>query len=309
VTASVEYPAGTFTQLLFSGSSSANITNGNYVLSDFASVNIPDRVEFFVRIYYTNAAGIIWTNGDLSVGEAMTYGVSGVIDQTMSGTVVTTAGGANVMRPLAILGYTRKPTAGLVGDSIVQLGADTLASGIPDLGELARSIGSSLGYLNLAVSGEQLMSGSINKRLDFLACCTHIFNNYGINDFFAGKTAAQIITAQANLRGQAKIAGKPFYVATVTPRCTSTDSFATTGNQTKFSGDAERVSYNNCVRAGLSGVTGFFEMADLAESARDSGVWPVNGAANWSTADGVHPSQRLVQVFKDSGVVRPRLLR
>ena len=76
------------------------------------------------------------------------------------------------------------------------------------------------------------------------------------------------------------------FSCTVNPASTSTDSFATTANQTTVASNAQRVALNNLLRtSGMS--SGVFDLADVVESARDSGLWKAPGY----TADGLHESQ------------------
>ena len=71
ITASVEYPAGTFTQVKFDGLATGSIPNANVLFSDYMTVSIPSGAQFWVRLFTNNPAGIIfnpWQNTFL--GEA-----------------------------------------------------------------------------------------------------------------------------------------------------------------------------------------------------------------------------------------------
>jgi lysophospholipase L1-like esterase len=79
--------------------------------------------------------------------------------------------------------------------------------------------------------------------------------------------------------------GLPVFQNTITPSTTSTDSWATTGNQTPESSNAVRVQVNDWIRTVPSPLSGYFEIADLAETARNSGIWKAG-----YTSDGLHPN-------------------
>ena len=83
--------------------------------------------------------------------------------------------------------------------------------------------------------------------------------------------------------------GMQVWQATITPRSTSTDSFATTVNQTPLNA-AVLTEVNDYIRTLPSPLAGVIEASDAASSARNSGLWKVTGAAQYATSDGLHPS-------------------
>lgn len=87
---------------------------------------------------------------------------------------------------------------------------------------------------------------------------------------------------------------KPVFLRTCEPYATSTDSYATTANQTKFldaTREGIRTAWNDKVRSGtLVGMTDFFDTADQVESARNSGLWRA-GTVPLVGADGLHAVQ------------------
>jgi lysophospholipase L1-like esterase len=134
------------------------------------------------------------------------------------------------------------------------------------------------------------------RRLGMVNRCTSAIIQLGINDM-----SFSLTTLQTNLLTLAKFMRrqgipKVFFI-TISPFTTSTDGWATTANQTPTGSNGNRVTHNNWVRAGCpvnattlapvavgtggalfagqSGhpVTGYFEVADTVESARDSGKW------------------------------------
>lgn len=306
ITAAIEYPVGTFTQITFSGSAGGVIPDGSYLLSDPVNVTIPKDAAVFVRTYYTNSVGIVFNQYrcNTTLGEAATYAASGVVDQTMGGTVTNTAG-TPCYGPVAILAMTALPSFFLIGDSRIYGVNDTLTSGSDGLGELARSFGDNYPYINAGVAGstatQMASQGAAGKRALLGQYCTHVLHQFGINDI-ATHTAAVLEADVQTIHGL--FSGKKFYPCTVAPRSTSTDSWATLGNQTADAQTPQRILYNNWVRANTGAFAGYIELADQVESARDSGLWKAPGY----TADGLHETQAGYVAIQNSGAINPAAL-
>lgn len=156
--------------------------------------------------------------------------------------------------------------------------------------------------------------GSATARRDevypMLADYRNVVEGYGTNDRASNRTAAQIKADRLTIWSQivALYPAIRIIAATLAPRTTSTDAWATTANQTPIAGESDRLSVNAWLRAGapidptaktvvavgtvgalLAGqaghpLYGYFELADVIESARDSGLWAVG-----TTTDGIHP--------------------
>lgn len=173
----------------------------------------------------------------------------------------------------------------------------------------------SMPHINIGHGGERLylFKDYVNRfrRTTYIDACTHAICEGGVNDAnSSGQTLANI---QANMITVWKLCndrGLRAFQTTITPNTTSTDAWATTTNQTipNSGNETKRVSLNTwlrdgapilagvavatgsnaggTVRAGATGhpLKGVFEIADLAESARNSGLWKAN-----YTADGLHP--------------------
>lgn len=104
----------------------------------------------------------------------------------------------------------------------------------------------------------------------------------GTNDILASARTAAQVKADLLLLA-AKIAPKvqKVLLCTLLPRTTSTDGWKTTGNQTTVttnSFNSVRIDVNAWIRARTSGYD-YIEVADLVESARDSGIWKAPGVA------------------------------
>jgi hypothetical protein len=308
LTASIEYPEGTCTALKFSGTGSVTMSNGGTSVSDALDILIPDGAEFWVRSFYDAAtnARIIWSS-NRHPEEQAAYGVSGVSDMTAGGNI--TDGGADaIYRPVAIIGTTQRPSVLLLGDSRVEGIGDTVeTTGNGDVGNLERSISPRWGTINAGKSGNQATQfvSSHTKRVDLAQYCSHVVAQFGIVDLVAGRSPAQVKTDLETIIGYFTV---PVWIATVEPITTSSDSWATTGNQTLDGGNTDRITLNTAIRGGsVSGAAGYFEIADALESARDSGKWKVTGAANGYTADGTHSNQAGYKLIRTLGVVDPNV--
>jgi hypothetical protein len=139
-----------------------------------------------------------------------------------------------------------------------------------------------------------------------LAYFTDIISDLGFNDYDSGGRSAAQVAADRQTLIAGKFAGKRIGWVTASPHTTSTDSFATPGNQSIPSAPIEaiRVADNNSLRSGLiNGIDYVIDVANIMETFRDSGIWNSPG---W-TSDGKHELQkanlaivaaRAVPVFK-----------
>jgi hypothetical protein len=138
-----------------------------------------------------------------------------------------------------------------------------------------RCFGPSFGYINAGIfaltTGQYITSHTLKNAL--AGYCSHIVFELGENDIT--NVAGSITTFLANQQTIfGYFPGKPIFLQTVTPATTSTDAWFTAGNQTSLTKQTNVASYNDMIRAGsITGVTGYFEFADIAEGTRNSGVW------------------------------------
>ena len=305
-TASIEYPIGTFTQVTFGGSATGTIPAGGTLVSDPVAVNIPSGAEFYVRIFFENASGIVYNGrGDSSYGDFMTIGVSSVQDQTMGGTVSNNAS-SDMYMPAAIIGTTTLPSVFIVGDSRIYGNADPSNDTSGDVGEVARAIGPNFGYVNAGASGlrtDYLVnflnadSPSDANMFKLASYASDIINETGVVDVILGSTTAQIENNMETLWSLFP-SGIPVYQTTMPPFTTSTDGWTTLVNQTPNSDDAARIATNDFIRTTPSPLAGYFEVANVVESSQDSGIWKVPGY----TTDGVHETTAANIIIENSGV-------
>jgi hypothetical protein len=298
IEASIEYPAGTFKRVYFHGGSTVGtIRAGTTLLSDEVKVNIPNGAQFWVRNLQNNPDGVSRPAG-IPMG-SLNNSTTSTTNLVMSGSVTGNAGYG--VTPLAILGYSTKPVIAIVGDSIFNGEAGTIADRLYT--GIERLVGPSYAFINLATSGDRAnyVAATSNgtpskfaKRGAMLQYCTHVIGNHGVNDFTASRTAAQVATDLATFYGFSYFTGKPIFHATITPKTatTSESDYTTDEGQNTHSTNAERVAFNVALRNGdmSAWCSNILDMEKFTQSPTKTGVWmPYDGTA--LTTDGTHPNR------------------
>jgi lysophospholipase L1-like esterase len=296
----IEYPANTFTAVLFSGSGTVAVTAGARIRSDVvAGLTIPAGSKFWVRTVLSVGSAISMPVMELNAGSNVLGLDDGNVaaDQGNSGTISATTG-INTFGPCAIIGTVNATAARsflIVGDSLAWGQGDDSGVGAQDSsGFLQRMLGR-LGYpcMTWAKGGQQAadvapITATLNAdTASTLMSFTDVILQHGVNDLRLSRTRAQIEADLATIAATASITGKRIWKTTITPRSTSTDSWATTANQTaQVDGNmADLNPLNADIRAGLANMTNVIEAADAAMSARDSGIHKAPPAG---TTDGTH---------------------
>lgn len=293
ITASVEYPAATFTQVTFSASATGTILDIGILLSDYLTVNIPFGATFWVRTFWHNTAGCLynaWQNSFL--GEATALSATVISDQTMSGTI--TNSGSFSYPPIAILGITRTASVIIVGDSIGAGYNDTEDSSASatgynaKIGLVARSLGTTP-FLNLSVAAESannfLTDATARKLL--IPKGSSLITQLGTNDV-AGLTPAQLLAKLQAIWALAS-SGQKLYQTTITPNTSTSDGWTSGAGQTPAASNSTRITFNTNVRAILSGATGYYDLDSAVESSLNSGLWIFSPSPPY-TGDGLHPN-------------------
>lgn len=302
IKASVEYPAGVFTQVNFSGSSEGTILSGQMLTSDLVDISIPNGAKFYVRSFQTSTAGVIYdTRADTANGDAFEFAGAGLIDKTMGGTVGNQAGFRG-NGPVAIIAMTEKPTVGLIGDSRQYGFSDSYTGVSGDVGEAGRSIGPYYGYINAGVSGANTydyLNGQNSQRDILLGYCSHIVSNLGVNDCYAQLPQNEIYARLSAIRSHY---GKPFFQTTIPPKTATTDGWATLNNQSSAIGDANRLGLNTLIRANSNGFSGVFDIEPIVSTLNSSGIMAWNPG---NTIDGVHETNSANIAILASGVIDP----
>lgn len=312
VAAGIEYN-GASTQVLWSASASTTIADGGIsTLSDEVSVSIPSGAEFFVRCFFQASTGVLGNYGtgnptgaapgsDASNGESWRVGSSATDETLNTGVIVN---GTDVVGfiyvPILLVASITGSSVLIIGDSRGQGYTDVYTGTSGDKGELSRAVGAQFGYTEVAVPFEKAVDfiNSHTQRVSLKTYFSHVICEYGINDIVIGRNPTQVASDQTTIAGYFPAAA--VYQTTLPPETTSSDSWATTANQTLQAENTNRVSLNGLIRAGVSGFAGYLEVADIVESARDSGKWIVDGSANYATNDGVHETNTANILIKNN---------
>lgn len=307
----IEYPAGTFVQGLFSGSSGGSIPDVGVLWSDYAAVNIPTGATFWIRPLRINANGIFfnqWQNSFL--GEACEIGGT-LSDKTISGTI------SNVQPwstpPLAIVGLTTNASVIIAGDSLAAGTGDVEDSSASALGYngkigvVARSLGN-IPFVNIGRGSAQAQFWATEAvgADAVVQKGSHLAIVLGSNDINGGRTAAQVIADVQTVAALGWTSQKK-YPCTILPRATSSDNFATLVNQTtQLPFNTIKNTYNATALAILAGTTGTYDLASSLESSSGSGLWVAATPPNVHS-DGVHPEPppQGYQLIVNAGVVSP----
>jgi lysophospholipase L1-like esterase len=299
VRVSVETPLGTFLPVYFNGRRDVRIEPGSSVVESDPVGSFPAG-PVWVRYRVSVAAlGMQWplglyTNGGAAAGSSVLYpaaqaaeGNGGSATDAVDSGAITFVSEVGVYSAVAIVGRPVTPRHGLalLGDSIMLgTGVGTPAQ---DAGFAVQALNNTAGYVLLARSGETvadwITTGTSRRRKAVLAYCDRALMNYAANDYQRTLVAikADLLTAWQQLDQ----AGIRVWHTTATPRTSSTDAWATVGNQTDLWTAGVRAALNDWIRTIPAPLAGYFEVADTVESARNSGKWAAN-----LTIDGVHPT-------------------
>jgi hypothetical protein len=291
-------------------------------------VSIPSGAQFWVRTYIQYASAV---NVPCSATATTTAQESNMVvwsaaqtnDPRAVLTGATATGGAATgsfaVFPLVVLGMSSVPSVICYGDSRLSGRSDSTAVstgssanfGRWGLGEVCRSLDYDRPYCNVGCETDtiQNFNASHTLRAALAQYHTHVHFEYGINDLTAGRTAAVIQTAlQA---GYALFPTKKISQSTIPPVSTSTDAWATVANQTVVASNAQRILLNNWIRTKPSPLWAYFEVADVVESARDSGLWKApTGSAGITgavTGDGTHETPYGYNLIQVSNAIDPTL--
>lgn len=313
VDAWIEYPTSTYTQVKFSGGNTATIASLSQTLSDALSIAIPDNTQFYTWTYVRPTGGNNYPyNGNstttgsplyTSGGEACNRATSSV--PTTPGAITDNQSGKQGYWPAAILGTTTKHTYALMGDSICQ-GQLEVADASFDLGVLARSVGTSRGYINLGVGGDTMSSviTSSTNRTALMNYCSVVLDEHGINSILSQNATRGAGALAYNKRFATRWNGKRFRFSTLCPKSTSSNSFINAAGQTVLSAqNTARELINTDRRANTLGIN-YFETAYPVEDSPGNGKWKSDGSTTFLyTPDGTHPSQYGSLAIQSSGNV------
>lgn len=291
LSASIEFPSNNFTQLTFSGNAYTTSTVP-IIKSDLVTLTmpIPDGAVFWCRIWSTNAAGVYVTQfGDAALDQSSAYTTGGVDKTMLPGPMAGFNTGGQT--PLAIIGYTAKPSVLVIGDS--------RSHGLYDYPDSAGSLDGCRGaekYFERKYAG-CLIGIPAESIAGFMAISTNqtYFTNYattvlfelGINSIATGQFFLGQYSNAVSLFSTLPVIG-----CTLEPYTTSSDNWTTLSGQTPTSNESYRVALNNALRSGqIPGIYSCLDLAAPVESSLNSGLWTVNGSPNGTNAltwDGLH---------------------
>lgn len=295
----MEYPQNTFTRVKWGGSDSIVVTAGTASnLSDAINVSVPNGATAWFWVWQNNSNGVLASldstgSPNTFMNDAIECSASVLADKSLGGTFTNTCSGDKPMSPLAIVATIAQPAICFTGDSRATATGDTNdATG--DYGEVARSIGPSFGYINLAVGGSTTVDFVNNHSIRGPignTYCTHIIHEGGSNNLI------HLSSNPATIEGQlqaiwALFPTKKNYQTTIMGETTSTDSWATLVNQTIAVGypESARETVNTWILTNPSGIVGSFNNASAVDDVSSPGKWKVDGTPFKYTGDGLHES-------------------
>lgn len=310
VEATIEYPAGTVTRVTWAGGNVCTIADGAAgALSDAAAVAIPRGAKFWVRTFAQNANGVPFYSWPTAVAGttrlAADYGTSGLANKVLSGTIGTPSSIA--VYPQLIVAMSSRPAVLIHGDSIAAGYTDTQDDESVDLGVVARVVSpqhATILAVHPGTTAAQWVAGSSRRRAMVLPYVSSVISQHGFNDLGDAGTAASLLAVLAQLPALAP--GKSYYQTTITPKSTSTDSWATVANQTAVN-LAARTAVNMAARSGLPGFEGHLDICAAVESSFDSGKFRVDLGV--PAPDGIHPNLAINAWIRRSGAVSVALIR
>jgi len=308
----IEYPIGDFTQVTWDGQPQITVASGSTVESDALPITIPKGAQFFERTVHLGGsiprmalpnypASLGLPDGN-SVGD---FGDNG--DISASSTTMTSFGA------IGIRGTVHAANARgvlLLGDSII-FGLDDMtgvgAKG--GSGYMARAIDPQFAWAKIAVSGQQAaefanLIGFTQLRTIIQALgVTDAWMAYGLNDLNTASAAPETIIAscQTIADGLRACGVQRVHQSTIGPSAESTDDWATVENQTPAtSGNLEAIpEVNALIRSRPAYLDGtIFDVADIAMSAHDSGVWATPPKPVFD--DRTHPNSYMSGVIADA---------
>ena len=295
----------TCTRVTFGGASSKTLAAGETVISDPVTVTVSAAAAYCTRTHVAVATlGQKWPTciplvAQYSATASYPWGYDPGSDKTGGGATTSGAGAASPCSPLAVLGEGANPIVVIVGDSIPTGYVENLSVnnpyGWPDWA--FGSARSSYGCIRLTVpsmgAGGWAASpiGVHSLAVVAAVAAKNAICTLGINDLNNAHVTAATLQASLQAAWAAlKAAGvTKVFQTTLTPVTTSIDNWSTTLNQVPFADEITRVAVNTWIRTTPAGCDGYFDLADVCESARNSGKWVATGAAFYATADGIHP--------------------
>jgi hypothetical protein len=273
------------------------------------SVEVPAGAKFYEGVYVVPTSGcqipiidavvdpsnILICN--LPIGEGSILSTSAT---DLTGSLATISGidSAVMYGALAISAVQpiTQPVLAVDADSL-EAGFRGGADAFNNVGPFAWAFGDSVAVLNLGCSGKTAAAdvgggasgtgytSAMQMREDTMRRCgvNIVLVALGTNDFNGGAAAPTIMADLSYKYTEYDGLGFQVWGATLPPRTTSTDSWATTTNQSVTANESKRTGLNTLLRAKPTPLAGVLEFCTPVESSPGSGLW----MPNW-TFEGVH---------------------
>lgn len=238
VTASIEYPAGTFTRLLFGGLTQGVIADNSILFSDYATLSVPIQpaTKAWLRVYGVTPSGAVYSNVPTKVagsGEAMELSTGILADKTMGGTITNT--NSTIFFPLGYIAPTSLNSMIMYGDSISVGVGNFVEDSFSNIGPPSRGLGTSFAYTKVAFSGfamDELVPFANNTKL-ILPFANRFVTQMAVNDLVNGnQSTAQMLANLTTMVGWSKAAFPgtvKAYAGTMTMRTASPPPLALSG--------------------------------------------------------------------------------
>jgi lysophospholipase L1-like esterase len=284
VRASVEI-GGVSYPLYVNGRRSFTLEPGaSFVLTDPLSVDVPANTTIYHRTYVSVSSGGVWPRGRFGRNNRV-GGITAGADDTAGFGVLPNDQGSFIYGPSLVLGRvvgSNIPCTVIVGDSLAAGQNDTGDSN-GAVGFIERALTGRVAYTTLTKSGALLSSfngshtRSLSRNTEF---CTTAILELASNDIFGSHVSLATVSARTiTAVNLLKARGLKVYLTTILPRSSG-------GVQSNPTDSATTAAHNDNIRSNAYGADGYFECADVAETARNSGLWK----PAIQPADAIHPN-------------------
>lgn len=289
--AAIEYPAGTYTQVLFSGIAQGTALPGANIVSDALVIAIPLNAKYWVRTYTFSTLGKLkyfqYYAGDGTAQSLAGTSAGAVPDLTMGGGAPAVKNKDDVYYgPSAIIANTTRPSVAVVGDSRAVGRGDAGWNGALQ-GSSQRAFGQFNAVMSIGQSGNTLQAfiASHAKQVALAVYASHINLEFGINDVTAGRSAAQIQADTNTVLGYFTSALKTS-VNTMSPVTTTTNGWGDDAGQTVTANESVRIAVNAQRLATLPAGVVSYDLNAAVNSSASSGKWL--SLPGTTTDDGTH---------------------
>lgn len=298
---SIEYPIGTLpTAGVFGGTNSATYcnfdssrnnvlgiaTNASFVVGEVRlPTPIPTGATYNYRVWYSNsvAGSAISVTRNCRTDDSLSYSINSDTNKTMTtGTYGSTGQTQNTFYdPFFMAALTTKVTVALIGGSR-EYGINEIRDGnLHSLyGQNRLYIDHSCGNLGVSsTSASDFISFHTNRLAAAQLAQGVVLGGFPLNEIKTGKTGAQTIVNMGAVA--ALFTNLPVYCETIIPKPTSSDSFATVGNQSADAALADENIFNYGLMLGNVTNIKFAININLAiETSQFSGFYLVDGVTN-----------------------------